>query len=72
MWLSEEQGEVGGSLTDSLPLVVHGGAVPADSEIALPGSRKKERELGWFLFCQASPACLELRVFRMWKEERKL
>lgn len=71
MWLSKEQGEVGGSRTDSLPLADHGGVVPANSEIALLGSRKKG-ELGWFSFCQASPACLELRVFRMWEEERKL
>lgn len=57
MWLSKERGEVGGSHTDSLPLAVHGGVVPADSEIALSGSKQKERRIGMVLILPSLP-CL--------------
>lgn len=38
---------------------------PAENEIALWGSRRQEGAVRRFQFCQPSPVCLELRVFKI-------
>lgn len=78
MWLCNELGEGGGNGLEiliwmlSLLLLPLVDLFPLTMKLPCRAPGRKIGELGWFLFCKPSPACLELRVFRTWEEEEKV